>query len=276
MVLVVFRAAIGVYTQFLRLVIWGAVGVIMESQKSYTRIQQSWLAANERILLVSIAKSLPGWIKPDHLTITGIVGSVLCATGFAASSMSESWLWLVAVGLIVNWGGDSLDGNLARVRGIERPRYGFFVDHTSDILSQVLIFVGLAFSPYVRFQTGCLLVMSYWLAAMYTFIRTISIQVFQISYFGIGPTEIRIGLLAYVFSLMAVGPLPIATSAGLFSAMDILAMFIFAAVVVSFTVMTFLEARRLDAPGIDSAVQQPSEVALPAGIALVMLDKITP
>jgi len=31
--------------------------------------------------------------------------------------------------LAVHWLGDSLDGTLARVRGAERPKYGFYLDH---------------------------------------------------------------------------------------------------------------------------------------------------
>jgi hypothetical protein len=69
--------------------------------------------------------------------------------------------------------------------------------------------------------------------------------VFQISYFGIGPTEIRIGLLIYVATLLTVGPLPIVTRLGVFSLMDLVAMAIFPTVMVSFVVMTLREARRL-------------------------------
>jgi archaetidylinositol phosphate synthase len=242
----------------------------MEQQKTYVRVQQSWLAASERVILVAIANSLPRWVKPDHLTLLGLSGSLSCAIGFAASGLSPRWLWLVVVGLVVNWAGDSLDGNLARVRGIERPRYGFFVDHTSDIASQALIFMGMAVSPYVRFETGCLLLMSYWLAAMYTFIRTITAQVFQISYFGI-----RIGLLVYVFSLLTVGTLPIVTRMGVVSLMDLIAMIIFGVVMVSFAVMTIGEARRLSALEAPPAPQQ-AKGARPTRIALALLDKAVP
>lgn len=219
----------------------------MQPQKTLVRIQQSWLAANEHILLVWMATRMPRWVKPDHLTILGLVGSALCGAGFAASSASPAWLWLSVVGLLVNWAGDSLDGNLARVRRIERPQYGFFVDHTSDIVSQAFIFLGIAVSPYVRFETGCLLLMSYWMAAMFTFIRAISARVFQISYFGIGPTEIRIGLLIYVASLLTVGPMRFGTQFGTMAVMDLVGIAIFGAVLGSFVVMTLWEARRLAA-----------------------------
>lgn len=245
----------------------------MEQQKSYVRVQQSWLAAKERILLIAIAKALPPPVKPDHLTLLGVVGSLLCGIGFAASGSSSLWLLLVFGGLLLNWFGDSLDGNLARVRRIERPTYGFFVDHTSDILSQVLIFIGMAVSPNIRFQTGCLLLMSYWLAAMFTFIRTISARVFQISYYGIGPTEIRLGLMVYALSLLTLGPIPIDTGFGIMSLMDIVAIGIFIAVTASFTFMAFLEARRLGSlEGGPVAVQfPPSQVS--SGFGLALTDK---
>jgi archaetidylinositol phosphate synthase len=217
----------------------------MQQHKAFIRIHQSWLAGQERLLLTHMASMLPARIMPDHLTLFGLAGSVICGAGFALSSLSHVSLWFAALGLCLNWAGDSLDGNLARLRNIERPHYGFFVDHTSDIVSQTFIFMGIALSPNVRFETGSLLLMSYWLAAMLTFIRTISARVFQISYFGIGPTEIRIGLLAYVLSLLTVGPLPIKTRIGVLSLMDTLAIIIFAVVIASFIVLSIWEARRL-------------------------------
>ena len=248
----------------------------MKQQKPYVRIQQSWLAANERRLLVAVAESLPQWIKPDHLTLLGLGGSLLCCIGFVASALSSHWLWLVVLGLVLNWAGDSLDGNLARVRRTERPNYGFFVDHSSDIISQALVFIGMGLSPYVRFETGCLLLMSYWLASMFTFIRTISVQVFQISYFGIGPTEIRLGLIVYVLSLLTVGTLPVVTPVGVVSLMDILAVAIFAVVLGSFLAMTFRESRRLSALERTPAILRPAAAARPAGLALGLADRASP
>jgi phosphatidylglycerophosphate synthase len=248
----------------------------METQKSLVRIQHSWLASNERVLLVYIAKRLPAWIRPDHLTAFGLAGALLCGIGFAAAAASPRWLWLAVAGLVVNWAGDSLDGNLARARGIERPRYGFFVDHSCDVVSQALIFMGLAVSPYIRFESGCLLLMSYWIASMYTFIRAIAVQVFQISYFGIGPTEIRIGLIFYVLSLLTVGRLPVSTSLGVLSLMDLLAMAIFGSVCLSFLVMTLWEARRLAALEISAARARAGAVATPGKISLALLDQAVP
>ena len=49
--------------------------------------------------------------------------------------------------LVVHWLGDSLDGTLARVRQIERPRYGYYLDHLVDALATALIGLGLGSRP---------------------------------------------------------------------------------------------------------------------------------
>src|SRR5579862_7946880 len=105
-----------------------------------TRMNDSVLGALERPTLLWIVQRLPSWVVPNHLTALGMLGAVVTATGFILSRWSLSWLWLASAGLVANWLGDSLDGTLARRRLIERPRFGFFVDHTSDLFSQILIF----------------------------------------------------------------------------------------------------------------------------------------
>ncbi|MDB5403902.1 MAG: hypothetical protein QOF70_6838 [Acetobacteraceae bacterium] len=243
----------------------------MDTQRKPVRIQRSWLAADERALLVALAARLPLWVKPDYLTALGVVGAFLCAVGYIGSIESPFFLWFAVAGLAANWFGDSLDGSLARVRGIERPRYGFFVDHASDVVSQVLIFLSLGISPHMRFSTACLFLMSYWIVALFTFIRTIATNVFQISYFGIGPTEIRIGLLAYTLSLIVLGDLSLDTRFGPVSAMDIIALIIFVVVLLSYVVMFWAEARRLavlEGPAGLVGLLVPTTLVIPTGLLI--------
>ena len=102
------------------------------SMSPLQRVNDSVLGALERPALAWMAVRLPAAVVPDHLTAFGAVGAVLTAAGYVLSRRSLSWLWLACAGLFINWLGDSLDGTLARLRHIERPRYGFFIDHTSD------------------------------------------------------------------------------------------------------------------------------------------------
>jgi len=211
------------------------------------RVNQSWSAPLERDLLLWLATRLPSWIKPDHLTVIGVLGALICGLAYWATWLSPHFLWLSGLGLTINWFGDSLDGNLARLRKIERPHYGFFVDHTTDVVSQVFIFFGLGASPYMHFDTACLAIISYWLASLYTFIRAVATQVFQISFFGTGPTEIRIGLLLHSVFLLVIGSFSVPTALGPLPLIDIIVIAIFVVVFVAFLLQAWFEGRRLAA-----------------------------
>ena len=210
-----------------------------------SRVNTSWVIPVERPLVGWLAAKLPAAVTPDHLTLTGFVGAVVCGIGYAASWWSPIWLWLASAGLIINWFGDSLDGTLARFRKIERPRYGFFIDNTTDFLSLLCVFFGLGISPYMRFSIACLGLVAYYMASFFNLIRSIDTQVIQIGYYGIGPTEIRLGLICYDFFLLTIGDWPVKTPVGLLSLMDGFVIIAFVAVLVSFLVMVWCEGRRL-------------------------------
>src|SRR5207249_10854812 len=120
-----------------------------------------------------LVTKLPAAIKPDHLTLTGFIGAVLCGSSYAASWLSHNFLWLASAGLVINWFGDSLDGTLARFRKIERPRYGFFIDNATDLISQLCIFMGLGASPYMRFDIACLGLAGYYMISFFNLIKSI-------------------------------------------------------------------------------------------------------
>jgi archaetidylinositol phosphate synthase len=210
-----------------------------------SRVHQSWLGPLERPLLAWLAERLPAAVAPDDLTVLGGLGALFCGFSYWATTLSPNFLWLASAGLILNWLGDSLDGTLARCRGIERPRYGFFVDHTTDAISQLLIILGLGASPYIRFDTACLALISYWIAALFTFIRALATQILQISYHGIGPTEARLGLIGYNFYLILAGPASFATRFGPMTPLDVFAILGFIVTLASFLAMGWSEGRRL-------------------------------
>ena len=155
------------------------------------RVNESVLGMLERPTLAWIAQRLPPWVVPDHLTAVGFAGAVLTAVGFILSRWSMSWLWLSCLGLVANWFGDSLDGTLARLRRRERTRYGFFIDHTSDMFSNVIVFLAIGVSPCTHFAVACLGLIAFLMAFVYTMIGTHVRQRMRITYFGFGPTEIR-------------------------------------------------------------------------------------
>ena len=168
----------------------------MSDKQSHKRVNDILLGPLERPALRWLAANMPSWMTPDLLTIIGILGAVIILIGYVLSNLNAAFLWLATFGFIVNWFGDSLDGTLARYRKIERPKYGFFVDHTVDAFSQLLIFSGIGLSPYVSFGLAMLALVGYLLMSVLVYVDTYVTGVFKISYGKLGPTEMRaIGII---------------------------------------------------------------------------------
>src|SRR5207253_492733 len=98
----------------------------------------------------------------------------------------------VIVSLALNWFGDSLDGTVARVRGQQRPRYGYYVDHLLDLAGTAFLMLGLACSSLMSPIVAALLLAAYLLVAAETYLATHVRGVFKMSFLGFGPTELRI------------------------------------------------------------------------------------
>ena len=174
------------------------------------------LADPERRLLRAVAARLPAVVTPDHLTALGVLGALGVGAAYALSRSSAAWLWAASACFVVQWLGDSLDGTLARVRGAERPRYGYYLDHVVDAFSTTVIGLGIGLSPYVDLGIALGLVVVYLALSINVYLESTVFGVFKISYGRIGPTEVRLLLIALntTLALAALwevkGPWPIA------------------------------------------------------------------
>jgi archaetidylinositol phosphate synthase len=170
------------------------------------RIQTNFLARRERQLLDAFCRVMPEWVTPDRLTVLGVVGSVITAIGYAAVNLHAAFYLLACFGLVVNWFGDSLDGSLARYRKIERPRYGYFVDHSTDVVSNFLIIGGLGLSPHIGMSAALFALAGYLALSIYVFLLNQVSGQFQLTFANCGPTEIRLGIIAFNLALFLIGP----------------------------------------------------------------------
>lgn len=152
----------------------------------------------ERPALAWLCRRAPAWVTPDQLTFVGVAGGVATLVGFWLTNLDRNFVWLVWAGLALNWLGDSLDGSLARFRGIERPRYGFFLDHMTDAFVTVMICVGVGLSAYVDMVYALVALAGYLLMSLLTYVTGLATGVFRISYGKVGPTEIRLIIMAAV------------------------------------------------------------------------------
>ena len=168
------------------------------------RDKQFLLAKAEGRTLEWIAHRLPRWLLPDHMTALGVVAALGIAAAYLLSNGDKTWLWAASALLVVHWLGDSLDGTLARVRKIERPRYGYYLDHLVDALATAVIGLGLGLSPYMLLSVGLVIVIAYLVLSINTYLETYAFGVFTLGYGRLGPTEVRLALIV-LNTLIAVG-----------------------------------------------------------------------
>lgn len=171
---------------------------------THVREHRSVLAAAERRLLIAVARRLPLWMSSDQLTAAALVSMLLAGPAFAAIPLTP-WAAAVFIALLaVNWFGDSLDGTLARVRGQQRPRYGYYVDHVIDLAGTTALLIGMAASGVMTPAISFGVLAGYFLVAAESYLATHSQGTFRLSFAGFGPTELRI--------LLAIGALKIAAA----------------------------------------------------------------
>jgi phosphatidylglycerophosphate synthase len=171
--------------------------------KDHQRSKTFLLAGVEQRALQWLAPRIPSRVMPDHLTGLGVLAALGIAAAYVLSNANPVWL-LVATGLlVVHWFGDSLDGTLARVRRIERPTYGHYLDHLVDGLATAAIGIGLGLSGHMLLATGLLIVIAYLLLSINTYLETQAFGVFELGYGRLGPTEARVGLAALNVAMFA-------------------------------------------------------------------------
>ena len=153
------------------------------------------LARFERRFLPWLAAKLPRWVLPDDLTAVGVLSAFGICAAYQLSNEGLDWLWVASALLVVQWLGDSLDGTLARVRGIQRPKYGFYLDHMVDAISTAAIGIGLGLSPFMLLSIGTLIVVAYLILSINVYLESMAFGRFRIGYGLLGPTEIRAVLI---------------------------------------------------------------------------------
>ncbi|PKB18312.1 CDP-alcohol phosphatidyltransferase family protein [Flavobacterium sp. 5] len=174
------------------------------------------LKSAEQLTIVFLLPKVPKFISPNLLTLIGTLGSGLVFLAFVLGTYLTNWyLILGIIGLVINWLGDSLDGRLAYYRNIPRRWYGFALDIISDWIGIVLI----GFGYYIYAKNGTQIV-AFAFVALYGWSIIISQLRFKItneysidSGF-VGPTELRF-IIAFILILEVLFPGSITYLAGL-------------------------------------------------------------
>jgi archaetidylinositol phosphate synthase len=210
------------------------------------RTTQSLTSAWEKAHLPELARRLPAWVTPDHLTGLGVFAAFMIGGGYVLAHLSPYWLLLSVAGLFVHWFGDSLDGTLARVRKMERERYGYYVDRTADAISTVIIGLGLGLSPWVHLSAAMLLTIGYLLLMLYAEICAYTSKKFPLSFGRMGPTEVRIALGLVTLGLVFWQPAPFPFLGATLTVVDVALVALSVGLFITFLSASLQEARLLD------------------------------
>lgn len=218
----------------------------MSKVEKHKRENDILLGFLERPALNWLAAHMPKWVTPDVLTWIGIIASILIFISYALTNINRYFLLLASFGFVLNWFGDSLDGTLARYRHIERPRFGFLIDHYVDAISAVLIFIGLGLSPYVELVVACMGAIAYLLLSIMVYLITYVTGVFQITNVKIGPTEVRVlAILANITILIVGNPSVNLPFIGVTTLYTLIVGFMAALMTLYFLFNTSIQARKL-------------------------------
>jgi len=130
------------------------------------------------------------------------------------------------------------------VRGHQRPRYGYYLDHAVDLVNATALFTGMAFSGLMDPRLGLALLLGYVLLCAESFLATHAVGVFRISFSGIGPTELR--LLLSLGAVTAIfRPLVSPFGLGQVALFDLSGVISVIGMAVAFAVSTWRNARTL-------------------------------
>jgi phosphatidylglycerophosphate synthase len=162
----------------------------MAKKPEIQRVEVALLSGIEQPLLKWLVPKLPSWISPDCLTAFGLAGHFIAFFAFLLTNKNDYFLWVVNLGLVISWFGDSMDGTVARFRRIS-TKHGFYIDHMVDAFSGVLLCVGWGLSPYLRLDIGLYILIAYLMMSIRAYMFAMAGGVFKIDYAGIGGTEIR-------------------------------------------------------------------------------------
>ena len=166
------------------------------------RVHGAFTASVEKRVLVWLAERTPRWVTSDQLTLLGLFGQVGAGVSYALARHGMAALPIAVLCIVLNWFGDSLDGTLARVRGLERPRLGFYVDHVIDIVGSVALMGGLASSGLLHPLVAAAMLISFLALSAESYLATHVLGQFQLSQSHFGPTEIRLLLITGTFALL--------------------------------------------------------------------------
>ena len=159
---------------------------------------QSILGPWERRFIDWGIPKVPMPILSHHLTMVTLLWSAGTILFGWLADTNLVWMHAMSAMVVGQWLTDSFDGSLGKFRKQGLVKWGFFMDHFLDLLFAGSIVIGYWFLVEARWLTFLFLILLLITCATMavSFLSFAATNQFQIAYYGIGPTEIRIGYVA--------------------------------------------------------------------------------
>ncbi|MCI5131687.1 MAG: hypothetical protein D3904_09215 [Candidatus Electrothrix sp. EH2] len=165
----------------------------MEAFGGDKKVGDSLLTGPETRLKNWAVPRIPPGIETYHLTLTTLLWSFINILVAFEAKEHLALLWLVSLMILLQYLTDLFDGELGRQRDTGLIKWGFYMDHFLDyIFLCSLVFVGYMISPagLEIWYFALLVILGGFMVN--SFLAFGATNEFQICYYGIGPTEMRL------------------------------------------------------------------------------------
>ena len=154
----------------------------------------TWLSAKwEKKLVEKFTPKIPKSIETYHLTMSTMLWSLcIIAFGYLAKHVNINFLWGTSIMIICQYITDLFDGAVGRYRNTGLIRWGYYMDHLLDYVFLCSILIGYSFLFNDKFNTLFFILAIFGAYMVNSYLSFTSTNEFKISYFKIGPTEIRV------------------------------------------------------------------------------------
>lgn len=147
----------------------------------------------EQKLLQFLLPLVPKFVETYHLTYSTILWSFGILVFSYLAKENYNWLWGNSVMILLQYLTDLVDGAIGRLRNTGLVRWGYFMDHFLDYVFLTCLLIGYSFVLAEAEKDLLFFVLATFGAFMVnSFLMFSATNKFQISYFKIGPTELRL------------------------------------------------------------------------------------
>lgn len=203
------------------------------------RVHKSITYLPEKKILDFTSQKIFKFISANQLTFLAFLGSLLISYTYIYLAPSDiNYLHLASLGMFLHWFGDSLDGRVARLRGVARPNWGHYMDHLIDAINITIIFLGMHFSPLTLTSLAIYALIAALMLDIHNHLKTAVTKTFNLDLAGIGGTEIRMIFIAFNTLIIVMNNKVFELFGYLLTLTDILALFAIAFSILLFTLKT--------------------------------------